>query len=308
MGPDIDTEPLESVATMSYFGSSTPTQVTERLDDVEVAIVNKAKLTRETLAGAKGLRLIVVGATGTDNVDVEFATRRGVQVTNIRDYCNGSVVQHVFALVLSLTQHVDQYAELVRRGDWAASPTFAMFDYPIRELAGHKLGIVGYGSLGQAVGAFGRCLGMDLLISARVGTTRDQIPAGRVPFERVLAESDVLTLHCPLTSRTKNLIGRKELAAMKSDAVLVNTARGGLIDSQALVEALERGEIAGAGIDVLSVEPPDGQDALTAARLPNLILTPHIAWAAREARQRAIEQIAENIAEFAAGRRLSRSV
>jgi len=308
MGPDIDTSPLERVADVSYHDISLPEDIPQRLASAEVAIVNKAKITAEMMTQARQLRLIVVSATGTDNVDLEAAGKRGIRVANIRNYCNASVVQHVFALVLSLTQQVHRYDELVRTGAWARSPTFALFDYPIQELAGRNLGIVGYGSLGQAVGEFGRCMGMRLLISARPGTAREAIPNGRQAFEDVVVAADVLSLHCPLTVQTKHLIGRRELAAMKSSAILVNTARGGLVDSEALVESLERGEIAGAGIDVLSQEPPRENDVLVAANLPNLIVTPHISWAAREARQRALTQIAENIAEFASGRELSRAV
>lgn len=308
LGPNVDTGRLDALAEVSYYACSEPEEIGTRLAGCEIAILNKAKLDGDAIRGSRKLKLVTVVATGTDNVDLDAAKERGVAVTNIRDYCSTAVVQHVFALVLGLTQRIESYHELVRAGAWQRSPTFALFDFPIRELAGRTLGIVGWGSLGQAVGRLGRCLGMQVAVSARPGTSAAEIPADRQPFEMVLERADVLSLHCPLTAATRHLIGAAELQRMKSDALLINTARGGLIDGDALVRALCDREIGGAGIDVLPEEPPPPEEPLLRGDIPNLIVTPHIAWAAQESRQRALDQVTENVAEFLGGRRLRRVV
>jgi glycerate dehydrogenase len=308
LGPNIDTSGLEELVDIAYYAYSDPDEVGERLADCDVAILNKAKISGDVIRGSPRLRLITVVATGTDNVDTEAAKECGVAVANIRDYCSAALVQHVFALVLGLTQQIEGYSKLVRDGAWQRSRTFAMFDLPIRELAARSLGVVGYGSLGQAVGRLGECLGMQLLVAARPGTRPADVPRDRYPFETVLERADVLSLHCPLTPATRHLISGPELMRMKSDALLINTARGGLIDSAALVRALCDREIGGAGIDVLPEEPPADDDPLLGADIPNLIVTPHIAWAAQEARQRALDQATENIADFLRGGRLRRIV
>jgi len=305
-GPGMETAPLDALVETTYFAYSTPAQMPARLEACEIAILNKAKLDAGTIATAEQLKLIVLAATGTDNVDTLAARERGVAVANIRDYCSAAVAQHVCAMLMELTQHVGRYDALVKAGAWQRSKIFALFDYPIRELDGRNLGIVGYGSLGQAVAAMGRGLSMKVLVSARPKSA--QAPAGRVPFDAVLEQADVLSLHCPLTEETQHLIGAAELKRMKSDAILINTARGALVDGVALSEALRNGVIGGAGIDVLPVEPPAESHPLLAGDIPNLILTPHIAWAAKESRQRALDQVAENIADFLRGGRLRRVV
>ena len=297
---------LEALLDIEYYESTDKQDVAQRIADREIVIVNKTRIDRAAIEAAKRVKLIVLTATGTDNVDSRAAQEASIGVANTRDYCNTSVVQHVFGLILGLTQHTHRYDALVSTGAWQRSNTFALFDYPIRELAGCNLGVVGYGSLGQSVAELGRCLGMNVLISARPGAT--DIPQGRLPFDQVLRQSDVLTLHCPLTEHTQHLLGAEAFTAMKRDAILINTARGGLVDGAALVKALETGEIAGAGIVVLPTEPPNADDPILGTNLPNLIVTPHIAWAAREARQRAVDQVAENIADFYAGGRLRRIV
>jgi glycerate dehydrogenase len=308
VGPNIDTGGLEQLVDVAYYAYSDPAEIGRRLTDCEIAILNKAKVSGDVIRASRRLRLITVVATGTDNVDAKAAKERRVAVANIRDYCSTALVQHVFALVLGLTQQIEGYSKLVRAGAWQQSRTFAMFDFPIRELAGRSLGIVGYGSLGQAVGRLGECLGMQLLVAARPGTRSADVPRDRLPFEAVLERADVLSLHCPLTPATRHLISGPELTRMKSDALLINTARGGLIDSAALVRALCDREIGGAGIDVLPEEPPSDGDPLLGADIPNLIVTPHIAWAAQEARQRALDQATENIADFLRGGHLRRIV
>jgi glycerate dehydrogenase len=307
LGPAIDTGALDELLDVAYYSRSDPADVPERLEESRVAIVNKAVIGREAMDRARALELIVLAATGTDNVDVAAAAERGIAVANIRGYCTASVVQHVFALVLTLTQRLREYDALLRDGAWQLSESFALLARPIRELSGRTLGIVGYGTLGQAVAAAGACFGMRILISARPrgGGTPGE---GRVPFASVLAESDVLSLHCPLTSTTRHLLGRAELAAMKSDALLINTARGALVDGEALVSALRERQIGGAGIDVLPTEPPPANDPVLCAGMANLIVTPHIAWAAQESRQRALDQVAENVADFFRGGRLRRVI
>jgi glycerate dehydrogenase len=309
LGPDMDTSVLDALLDVSYFDYTNAEEVANRVGDAEIVIVNKARFSRNAILAARRLRLVVLSATGIDNVDTAAAAEHGVAVANIRDYCTTSVAQHVFALILGLTRQINRYDALVRSGGWQASPSFALFDYPIRELTDLALGIVGYGSLGRAVAEAGRCFAMRVLVSGRPGRPgRPDAGEDRLPFEEVLERADVLSLHCPLNGETRNLIGRAELRRMKRDALLINTARGGLVDSDALVDALRSGEIAGAGIDVLPVEPPRAGHPLLAPDLPNLIVTPHIAWAAREARQRALNQVAQNVEFFLQGRALRRVV
>ena len=305
MGPNVDTQSLDALVDVRYFPYSHAEELAERLATAEIAIVNKVKLDRNALIAGARLRLIALSATGTDNVDCKTAEERGIAVANTRDYASAAVAQHVFALVLALTNHVAPYDALVRADAWRQSPSFALFDYPIHELAGRRLGVVGFGALGRAVAALGRCFGMEVLVSTRV---RDEPEVGRVPFTALLRTADVVTLHCPLTPETHHMIGAAELRLMKPDALLINTARGGLVDGDALAQALKCGTIGGAGVDVLPVEPPAANEPLLAPGIPNLLITPHIAWAAREARQRALEQVAENIAAYLRGERLRRVV
>lgn len=308
VGPSVDTSALDSLIDVSYYPHSEATEIPSCLQDCEIAILNKAKVGRDAITSAKRLQLITLFATGTDNVDLAAAKERGVAVSNVRDYCSIAVTQHVFALILGLTQQISGYDALVRSGAWQRSRAFALFDYPIRELADRVLGIVGYGALGQAVGRLGEALGMRVMVAARPGTAQGPLPQGRHAFDEVIEQADVLTLHCPLTDATRHLIGASELQRMKRDALLINTARGGLIDSAALVQALCDGEIGGAGIDVLPTEPPQADQPLLAQGIPNLLVTPHIAWAAKEARQRAMDQVTENVREFLVGGCLRRVV
>ena len=305
MGPNVSTASIDALVEAKYFAYSRADEIPERLAAAEIAIVNKVNLDRKAIAAAPRLRLIALTATGTDNIDCRAAEERGVAVANARDYASRAVAQHVFALVLALTNHVARYDLLVRAGAWQRSRSFALFDYPIRELAGRKLGVVGFGALGQAVAALGRGFGMEVLVSTR---HRDEPEVGRVPFTTILRTADVVTLHCPLTPETEHMIGTRELKLMKPDALLINTAGGGLVDGGALAAALERGTIGGAGIDVLPVEPPGADEPLLGSDIPNLLITPHVAWAAREARQRALEQVAENVQAFLTGKRLRRVV
>jgi glycerate dehydrogenase len=307
VGPGIDTARLDALVDVEYHDFSSASEVAARLEGMEIVLLNKAPLRRESIEAAAKLKLIVLTATGCDNVDTAAARDKGIAVANVREYCSSALAQHVFALILGLTQKVGPYDMLVRSGAWTRSKSFALFDYPIRELSGRKLGIVGYGTLGQAVGRIGESLGMELLISQRPGEDGPP-PAGRLPLATVIAEADVLTLHCPLTEATRHLLDAAAFRRMKRDAIVINTARGALIDQQALADALRTGKIGGAGIDVLPLEPPPADQPLLRRDIPNLILTPHIAWAAKEARQRAIDQVAENIEAWMAGRDIRRIV
>ena len=261
-------------------------------------ISNKVRLDAAAFAAAPQLRLVCVAATGTNNVDLDAAQRHGVTVCNVRGYATPAVVQHVYALILALTTRLPDYQRDVANGRWQASPYFCLLDHPIRELAGRTLGIVGYGELGSAVARVAAAFGMSVLIAQRAGSAAQ---AGRLALTELLPLVDILSLHCPLTPQTRGLIGAQELALMKPDALLINTARGGLVDEAALAAALRGGKLGGAGIDVLSEEPPRDNNPLLATDIPNLIVTPHIAWASREARQRVIDAIAANIRAFLAG-------
>ena len=308
LGPGVDTSPLDALVDVTYFEYSPAEDIPARLSGAAIGIVNKARVDAATMDANPDLKLIVLAATGSDNVDLIAAKERGIAVSNIRNYCTPAVVQHAFALILALTRQLFGYQSIVDAGAWQRSNTFALFDYPIRDLTGKVLGIVGYGSLGRGVADIGRAIGMDVRIAARVGTDGSDAAEPRVQLDELVREADVLSLHCPLTDETRHLIGAEQLKAMKQDAILINTARGALIDSNALVDALRSGDIGGAGIDVLAKEPPPDDEPLLASDIPNLILTPHIAWTSAESRQTTLDQVAENVDDFLAGGDLRRLV
>jgi len=309
---DLDSSATEKNLESVQFWQDTPKEcLTERLVDAQVVVVNKIRLDAATLDALPELKLICLAATGTDNVDLDKAKELGIAVCNIREYCTSSVVQHVFALILALTQHLLVYRSAVQTGAWQASSNFCLLDPPIRELHGKTLGLVGLGALGSGVAGVARAFGMRV-IAARLPWRSSAPPSGsgqsapRLPLHELLQQSDIVSLHCPLNDDTRHLIDATALALMKRDALLINTARGGLVDSAALLTALETEEIAGAGIDVLEQEPPVDGDPLINCTLPNLIVTPHIAWSAREARQRALDEILANILAFQKGEERNR--
>lgn len=290
---DMDLSPLDDVLPeWDYYGHTAPDQVVERLQGAQVVLTNKVVLDGEALADCSELELVCVAATGTNNVDLEAARSLGITVCNVTDYATPSVVQHVYALVLALATHLPEYREAVRDGRWSAGRHFTMLDWPVRELAGRKLGIVGYGTLGRAVAEVGRAFGLKVMIARRRHGDKRK---GRVPLDKLLREADIVSLHCPLTTDTEGLIGDAELRLMKPGAFLINTARGGIVDEAALAGALRDHRLGGAGVDVLPEEPPPPDHPLLAADIPNLIVTPHTAWTSREARQRLVEQLADNI-------------
>ncbi len=269
-------------------------EVAERIAGCEAVLVNKLRIDRALIEATPALRLIGLSATGTDNIDLAAARERGVMVCNIRDYCTPSVVQHVLGAILALTHRFADYSRLAVE-KWGQSPQFTMLDYPVRELRGRVLGVVGWGVLGRAVAAACEAaLGMRVLIANR---PRGERQPGRLDLDELLPQADVLTLHCPLTPATERLIDAAALARMKSDALLINTARGALVDVAALAAALRAGRLGGAAIDVLPQEPPVDGSPLLVSDIPNLLLTPHTAWAARESRQRALDELAANVAD-----------
>lgn len=304
---DIPLAPFSAEWDFVAHPTSSPDQVESRLRGFQVAIVNKVWLGREVLeAGAAAdLRLIAVAATGTDNVDLEAARARGIRVANVPGYATQAVAQFTVALMLELSSWPGHYAALVRAGAWEKSPIFTRFDFPSFELAGKRLGIIGYGRIGRAVARMAEGLGMEIAVAGRKG---EAAGPGRVPLEEVLARSDFVSLHCPLAPETKNLIDAAALARMKPRACLINTSRGGLVDEQALIAALRAGRLGGAAIDALTQEPPPPDHPMirAAKELPNLLVTPHCAWTARETRQRLIDEVAENIRAFALGRERNR--
>jgi glycerate dehydrogenase len=307
MGAGLDLRELESLVSELIVHENSPDEtVAERIADAEIVFTNKIRLTRELLEQAPKLKFIALTATGTDNIDTACAKEHGIAVANIRHYCTQSVVEHVFGVLLSLTHSLERYHEAVRAGDWQQSTDFCMLQFPVRELSAMTLGIVGYGALGQGVARIAREFGMTVLVSARPGT--DSVPDDRVAFDELLAKADVISLHCPLNDATRELFGAREFAAMKDSAILINTARGGLVESRALTDALASGQIAAAAIDVLPQEPPVDGDPLLDYRGDNLVVTPHIAWATDEARQNAIDELAGNTRAFLNGTERNRVI
>lgn len=294
---DIDRSILEQVASpWSYHDDTSPGQIRERIREAEIVVSNKTSLDRAAIFAADRLKLICVAATGYNNIDLIAAAERNIPVCNVRSYATPSVAQHVFMLMLNLACRFVEYRQLVKQGGWQTSPYFCPLDFGITELAGKALGIIGYGELGRAVAEIARAFGMQLLIAEH--KSADSIRSGRTAFDEVISQSDFITLHCPLSADTRHLISSRELNLMKSSAYLINTARGALIDEAALLQSLSSGHIAGAAIDVLREEPPVHGNPLLDYQQPNLIITPHTAWASRESRQRLLGLLADNISNF----------
>jgi glycerate dehydrogenase len=288
------------------YGATSPEQVVERIADADIVVTNKVPLTALTLSRAPKLKLITLTATGTNVVDLAAAQARDMVVCNAVKYCTGSVVQHTWALILALSTRLNYCQQTASDGTWGKSPFFCLLDYPVQELAGKVLGIIGAGELGRGVAAVAEAFGMRVIYAALPG--RDYGADDRVEFEAFLAMADVVSVHCPLTPNTVDLIDADELTKMKPTAILVNTARGGIVNEMALKDALLANTIAGAAVDVLTTEPPREGNVLLDSAIPNLIVTPHCAWAARESRQRVVEQMAENIRDFLAAKTPARAL
>jgi glycerate dehydrogenase len=284
---------------------TTPAELGPRLKGQSVAVTNKVVIDRTVLSSpaARELKLIAVAATGTDIIDRKAAQEIGVTVCNVPSYATQSVAQFTVALMLELATRAGRYGWAVRSGAWQRSPVFTLFDFPSIELKGKKLGIIGYGNIGRAVGEMARGFGLEVLIAARPGST-EPIRSGRVPLTELLRQADVITLHCPLTAQTKNLINAETLSLMKPTALLINTARGAIIDETALIQALREKRLAAAALDVISREPPPADHPIiqAAKELDNLLVTPHTAWSARETRERLLQEVVNNISAFFAGK------
>lgn len=288
-----------------WHRASGPADAGSRISQANVVISNKCRLDRSTLAAAPDLKLVVIAATGTNNVDLPAAHELGITVCNCRDYASTAVAQHTMTLILNLLTRLPAYLKLVQDGAWSKSEQFCLLDYPIREAAGLKIGIIGYGSLGKKVAEAAQALGMTVLVAARKG----QKPrAERLSFDDVVAYSDIISIHCPLNDETLGLFDRAVMQRMKRSAILINTARGGIVNEEDLASCLKDGIIAGAGIDVLSEEPPPASHPLLQPHIPNLIVTPHIAWASHGARQALLDQLAAVIRAFERGQPINRVV
>jgi glycerate dehydrogenase len=294
---DIDLAPITALGAYTGWPNSTASELLARVADADILLVNKSPVGRAALDAAPQLKLVSVTATGYNNVDLAAAAARRVLVCNVPGYATASVAQHTFALILNLATRAFQYHNDVRDGAWQRAASFTLLTHPTFELAGKTIGIIGYGAIGRAVARIARAFDMTVLVHTRGSLAEPGIAAAGL--DRLLRQADVLTIHCPLTERTRNLIDADALAKMKPDAILVNTARGGIVDETALADALNRGRIAAAAVDVLTEEPPARGNPLLTAR--NIIITPHTAWSTVQARQRLVNQTAANIRAFLAG-------
>jgi glycerate dehydrogenase len=293
---DMDCSALEqAISPWHFYEESSEQQVLERIREAEVIVSNKVFVNRSAIFAAKHLKLICVSATGYNNIDLAAASERHIPVCNVRGYATPSVVQHVFMLMLNLSCRFVEYQELIKNGGWQASKFFCPLDFGIEELSGKTLGIIGYGELGNGVAKIAKAFGMHLLIAEH---KNKPVRSGRTAFDAVIRQSDFVTLHCPLFQDTQNLISQREFVMMKPTAFLINTARGGLVNEADLLHSLSSDQIAGAAIDVLQEEPPKEANLILQYQSPNLIVTPHMAWASRQSRQRLLDQLADNIRNF----------
>jgi glycerate dehydrogenase len=296
---DLDLSPWrETFSDLVLHASTTPDQVAERLKDAEVAISNKIVIDAATFAACPSLKLVLITATGVNNIDLDAARKHGVVVSNCQGYGTPSVAQHTLMLLLAMATRLPDYQQAIHQGQWQKSKQFCLLDFPIVELEGKTLGLLGHGELGGAVAKLAEAFGMRVLSGQIPG--RPARP-DRVPLNELLPQVDALTLHCPLNDHTRDMIGAHELSLLKPKAFVINTARGGLINEQALADALRNGHLAGAATDVLTVEPPVNGNPLLSGDIPRLIITPHSAWGSQEARQRIVGQINENALAFQAG-------
>ena len=293
---DLDMQPLhDAAATLTLYPATAAEQVAERIGDHQVVISNKVRIDEQAMQACPQLQLILVSATGTNNVDLDAARKRGITVCNCQAYGTPSVAQHALMLMLVLITRFESYRRAVRDGAWQRSSQFCLLDYPIGELSGRTLGILGYGELGQEVGRLASAFGMNILVGSLPGREHPDRPS----LAELLPQVDVLSLHCPLTEQTRHLIGAEQLALMKPGSLLINAGRGGLVDEQALVDSLRSGHLGGAGFDVLTTEPPVNGNPLLDDSVPNLVVTPHSAWGSREARQRIVGQLVGSLVDEA---------
>lgn len=295
---DLDFSALSKLSVdWDIYEQTSVSETGERVKGAEIIISNKVFISKDVIDSAQNLKLICIAATGTNNVDLDYAEEKGVQVCNVRGYGTNSVTQHVFTALLMLMRSIPQYQRAIKNGDWQKSKEFCLLDYPIEDLTNKTFGIIGYGELGKGVAKIAEAFGMRVIVAGHNKTET----LATFPLSELLAQSDVVSIHCPLTAETENLIDTKELSMMKPNAILINMARGGIVNEQALAEALMNKQIAGAAIDVLVKEPPEAGSPLLQLDLPNLIITPHIAWASRTARQTVLNQVIQNIQSYISG-------
>ncbi|OCH50389.1 D-2-hydroxyacid dehydrogenase [Vibrio cyclitrophicus] len=297
----IHLKPLSFEHEWLEYDFTAPDLVAERVLDADVIITNKVVLNAGNLSQAQQLKLIAVSATGVNNVDVDYCNEKNIAVANIQGYATQSVPEHVIAMLFALKRNLVGYHQDIEAGEWQKDKQFCFFTHPIQDIAGSTLGLMGSGSLGQATAALAKAIGMKVIFAERKGA--DSCREGYLPFDAVLQQADAISLHCPLTEATRNLISEPELAMMKPSAVLINTGRGGLVDEQALVEALVNHQIAGAGMDVFTQEPADKSNPLLAnSHLSNLLLTPHVAWGSDSSIQKLSDILMDNIEAFVEGK------
>jgi glycerate dehydrogenase len=303
LGPDsLDLSPLHNLPiSWTIYPDCLDQQVAERIVDADIVLTNKAVISALAIAQAPRLKLIAVMATGTNQVDLETATEREIVVSNAIGYGTGSVVQHCWSLILALTTKLESYHQAAVGGRWQQSRFFCSMDFPVRELCGKVLGIIGAGELGLGVAKIAEAFGMQVIYAGLPGRAHNSA-IERVAFDAFLARADIISIHCPLTADTRDLIGEAQFALMQSSTLVINSARGGIVNEAALKQALCNGDIAGAATDVLTVEPPVDGNLLLDPSIPNLIVTPHSAWVAQEARQRLIVQLADNIGGYLDGK------
>jgi glycerate dehydrogenase len=285
----------------TFYPQTTPEQRQERIGDAAIVLTNKVPMDAEIMAACPSLKLIAVVATGTNVIDIEAAKKYNIGVANVAGYGSYAVAQHTMTLLLALAANVQRYSDDVRAGKWAEQDQFCLLDYPMYELKGKKLVIVGYGEIGQSVAHMAEAFGMEILVASSRPNQDSFGIVDRRPLEELLPIADAITFHCPLTDATRNLIDAPQLKAMKPSALIINTARGGLVNEAALAQALKDGEIGGAGIDVITVEPPTAGNPLIDSEIKNLILTPHCAWGPDETRQRLLNEVVSNVEAFLNG-------
>jgi len=295
---DLDFDELEASTRLTTWAHCGSDDIIDRAGDAEIVVVNKVLLGETEFAALPRLKLVCVIATGTNNIDLQAASQHGIVVCNVRDYAAASVSQHVFMLILALTTRFLDYQRDIGKGAWQAQTQFCLLSHPMQELKGKTLGLIGYGHIAKAVERIALAFGMQVLIAR---SARHRARDGRVDLDEILQRADVISLHCPLTDETRDLIARPQLKMMKDSALIINTARGGIINEADLLEALALGEIGGAGIDCLVTEPPSADDPMLTSQLKNLIITPHNAWGTRQARQRLLDGTVNNIVEFIQG-------
>lgn len=289
------------------FDTTAPEQVVERLQDAEIVITNKVVLSAEILAQLPNLRLVAVSATGVNNVDVDYCRVHNIAVCNVQGYATRSVPEHVVAMMFALRRNLMGYHHDIAAGEWQRNKQFCFFTHPIGDIAGSTMGIIGGGALGRATAELAKALGMNVVFAERKGAA--ECRDGYLPFETVLKQADVISLHCPLSEETRNMVAEQEFAQMKPNTILINTGRGGLVDEIALVDALKKRQIAGAGVDVFTQEPADIDNPLLANMdLPNLLLTPHVAWGSDSAISQLAQILISNIEAFVAGKEQNRVV